>query len=56
MCKTHKTNIIERIEEGILGIYHVQKLEDSSCRSVNFTKFQEFSVNSDKLILLKRKR
>lgn len=39
MCKTHKTNIIERIEGGILAIHHVQKLEDSSCKGINFTKF-----------------
>lgn len=50
---TKLSNIIERIEKGILGIYHVQKLEDLSCKDINFTNFQKFS---GKLFLLMRKR
>lgn len=45
------SNIIERIEKGILGIHHIQKSEVSSCKDINFPSCQEFHVSSGKLLL-----
>lgn len=53
---TKLSNIIERIEKGILGMYHIKKSEVSSCKDINFTSCQEFRVSSGKLLLNEEKK
>lgn len=36
---TELSKMIEKTEDGILGIHCVQKLDDSSCKDINFTHF-----------------